>query len=46
MGAGGIIILKNLKSALQVGVTKSGRVKLWHGLVLTHALCALAGWLI
>jgi hypothetical protein len=43
MGAGGVIILKTIKSALQVGCNKSGSVKLWHALVLTHAVAFLAG---
>jgi hypothetical protein len=47
MGAGGIIVIgKAVKSALQVGVTRSGNFKLWHILVVTHALCWAAGkWL-
>jgi hypothetical protein len=47
MGAGGIIvILKNVRSALSVGVTSSGRYKIWHVLVASHALVWAAGkWL-
>jgi hypothetical protein len=44
MGAGGvIIILKNVKEALSVGVTSSGKYKVWHCLVLTHVAAFLAG---
>lgn len=43
MGAGGIIIIRNLKSALSVGCNAKGSVKLWQALIVTHALCALAG---
>lgn len=38
MGAGGvIIILKNIRNALSVGLAPSGNVKLWHALSATHA---------
>lgn len=46
MGAGGvIIILKAVKSALQVGVTRSGNPKLWHlWLASLVAAWALGKW--
>lgn len=43
MGAGGIIIIRNLKAAAQLSLTASGRVKLWHILIATHALAWLLG---
>lgn len=46
MGAGGIIIIRNLKAAAQVSVTPSGSVKAWHLLVATHALAFVAGLLV
>lgn len=42
-GSDGGIIIRNIKTALQVGCNRSGSVKLWHVLTLTHALAAL-GW--
>ncbi len=42
MGAGGvIIILKNVRNALSVGLTPAGKLKLWHALVCTHVLLLL-----
>lgn len=38
MGAGGIIILKNVKSALTVGLSQSGNPKLWHALIVSHGV--------
>lgn len=47
MGAGGVIVIgKAVKSALQVGITPSGKWKIWHALLATHALSFVAGWLI
>ncbi len=43
MGAGGTIILKNVKEALQVSCNKSGSVKLWYVLAVTHLAAFLAG---
>lgn len=43
MGAGGVIVLKNLKSALTVGCNKSGSVKLWMVLLATHLAAFLFG---
>jgi len=43
MGAGGIIIIRNLKSALSVGCNAKGSVKLWHVLMLTHAIAWAMG---
>lgn len=37
MGAGGIIVIRNLRAALSVGCNRSGSVKLWHMLLMTHA---------
>lgn len=46
-GGGGVIIIKNLKAAASLGVTTSGRYKVWHVLVLTHVLAFVAGaWLV
>lgn len=42
-GGGGIIIIKNLKSAAQLSVSPSGKWKVWHLLALSHALNGL-GW--
>ncbi len=42
-GGGGVIILKMVKDSMQVGLNKSGSVKLWHVLALTHVLSAIAG---
>lgn len=46
MGAGGVIILKNVKAALSVGCNKSGSVKLWMVLVATHVAAFVGGWLV
>lgn len=45
-GSDGGVIVRNLKTAMQLSLSRSGRVKVWHGLTLTHALALLAGWLI
>lgn len=45
-GGGGPIILKLVKDALSVGVTPSGKYKLWHVLVLTHIAAFIAGALV
>ena len=42
-GSDGGIIIRNLKTAAQLSVSKSGRWKVWHLLTLTHAIAAL-GW--
>lgn len=45
MGAGGIIIIRrNIANALQVGITPSGRYKLWHALAGSHGIVGLLGW--
>jgi hypothetical protein len=45
-GGGGIIILKNLKTAAGLSITPNGKWKVWHLLVVTHALAWAAGkWL-
>lgn len=46
MGAGGVIIIRNLKAALSVGCNKSGSVKLWHVLTATHLGMLIAGALV
>lgn len=47
MGAGGIIIIrKNIKAALGLSLNQSSSVKVWHGLIGTHGLVLLLGWLI
>lgn len=46
MGAGPIIIIRNLRAALSVGCNRSGSVKLWHALVASHAAMLAAGWLL
>lgn len=48
MGGGGVIVImkKVLKDSLTVGLNKSGSVKLWHALVLTHAAAFVAGWVV
>lgn len=38
-----VIIHKIVKDALSVGVTTSGKYKLWQALLVTHALAFLAG---
>jgi hypothetical protein len=43
-GGGGVIILKNLKTAAQLSVSPSGKYKVWHLVLLSHALNGL-GWL-
>lgn len=43
MGAGGTIILRNVKAALSVGCNRSGSVKIWHVLLGTHLVAFLAG---
>lgn len=43
-GGGGIIIIKNLKTAAQLSISPSGRWKLWHALAASHALVFVAGW--
>ena len=42
-GGAGPIILKIVKDSLSVGVTPSGKWKLWHVLVLTHAIALAVG---
>lgn len=42
-GGGGVIILKIVKDALSVGVTPSGKYKLWHALTVTHVVALLVG---
>lgn len=45
-GGGGVIIIKNLKAAASLSVSPSGKWKLWHALLVTHALAwALGKWL-
>lgn len=44
--SGTIIVRKNLKAAMQLSLTPSGKFKVWHALSLTHALAvALGAWL-
>lgn len=43
-GGGGVIIIKNLKTAAMLSVSTNGKWKVWHVLTLTHAIAAL-GWL-
>lgn len=43
MGAGGVIILKNVKSALNVGCNKSGSIKLWYVWLASLVAAFLAG---
>lgn len=45
-GDSGTIIVRNLKAAAGMSITSSGKFKVWHALVVTHALAALAGWLL
>jgi len=42
-GGGGVIIIKNLKTALSLSAIPSGKVRVWHVFVLTHLLTYLAG---
>lgn len=42
-GSGGPIILKIVKDALKVGVTPSGKYKLWHVLLASHLAAFLIG---
>lgn len=42
-GGAGPIILKLVRDALSVGITKSGSVKLWHVFVATHVAAFIAG---
>lgn len=42
-GGGGVIIIKNLKTAAQLSVTPGGTLKVWHVLLASHALVA---WLL
>lgn len=44
-GGAGPIILKVVKDSLSVGVNKSGSVKLWHIIVLSHLVNGI-GWLV
>lgn len=37
-GSDGGIIIRNLKTAAGLSLSKNGKVKVWHALVLTHAL--------
>ncbi len=48
MGGGGVIIIlkRNIKTALQLGLNPSGSVKVWHALVASHALSFVGGWLL
>lgn len=48
MGGGGVIIIlkRVVKDALQVGVSPSGKWKLWHVLLATHVVAFLAGALV
>jgi hypothetical protein len=44
---GGIIIIRKLvQDALSVSLNKSGSLKIWHALVLTHVLAFVGGWLL
>lgn len=45
-GGGPIIILKNIRSALSVGATPSGGVKLWHCVLAFGLICFVAGALV
>ncbi len=45
-GSGGPIILKLVRDAVSVSVTKSGKYKLWHALLATHLLALLTGFLV
>lgn len=42
-GGGGVIILKTLKTAAQLGVTTNGKVKVWHVLIVSHLAAFLLG---
>lgn len=42
-GGGGVIIIRNLKTAAGLSVTPNGKCKVWHVLALTHVLAFLAG---
>ena len=45
-GGAGPIILKLVREALSVGVTKNGSVRLWHVFAVTHVAAFVAGaWL-
>jgi hypothetical protein len=37
-GGGGIIIIKNLKTAASLSITPNGKWKVWHLLIVTHVL--------
>lgn len=45
-GGGGVIIIKNLKTAAQLSVSTSGRWKLWHLLCVTHVAAIVVGALV
>lgn len=45
-GGGGIIIIKNLKTALSLSAIPSGKIKVWHALVLTHLAAFVGGLLL
>ena len=42
-GSDGGVIIRNLKSALQVGCNRSGSVKLWYVLIATHVAVFVVG---
>ena len=42
-GGGGVIIIKSLKTAAQLSVVPSGKFKVWHVLLLTHAVAFVFG---
>ena len=42
-GSDGGVIIRNLKTAAGLSLSKSGKVKVWHGLLLTHLLVFLSG---
>lgn len=45
-GDGGVIIRKVVGDALKVGVTSSGKYKLWHVLLATHLVAFVVGVLL
>lgn len=45
-GGGGVIILKTLRTAAGLSVSASGKYKLWHALVASHALVFVIGLLV
>jgi hypothetical protein len=45
-GGGGVIIIKNLKAAAQLSVSPSGKWKLWHALLASHAIALVVGLLL